>query len=48
MINEKEYINAKELSKNLDKVILSESKILKKNLKCNKQVFNFNLKVSYV
>ena len=46
-INENEYIDKITLSKNIDKVIINESKILKNNLK-NREVINSNSTTNYV
>ena len=46
-INKNDYINSEVLSKNLDKAIIKESKILKKNLS-KKNIFTFNLPIKYV
>jgi len=47
IINKNDYINSEILSKNLDKVIIKESKILKKNLS-KKNNFTFNIPIKYV
>ncbi len=46
-IDEKQYIDKDILSKNLDKVIINESKILKKNLKMREDS-NSNIIANYV
>ena len=44
-INKKDYISGNSLSINLDKVIIKESKILKKNIsKKDNLIFNFPIK----
>ena len=46
-INKNDYISSERLSKNLDKIIIKESKILKKNLSKN-NIFTFNVPIKYV
>jgi len=46
-INKNDYISSEILSENLDKTIIKESKILKKNLS-KKNNFTFNVPVQYV
>jgi hypothetical protein len=47
VINKNDYINSEILSKNLDKVIIKESKNLKNNLS-KKSTFTFNIPIKYV